>query len=152
MTRSEAVIYVARLFRFVREIKTNAGLWIGFMQQGCDGKPGDSWCADFVCFVLAIVFGGYSNIPIKRSGSVHEIYLDAKAKGYVTSKPVQIGDLFVYVNAAGHAHHIGFVTDDEPTLMGIAGNTSPDGTSDNGTGVFEHEVFAKEFIHYPRGE
>lgn len=150
MTRSEEVIYIARKLGFVREVGgPNKGLWVGFMQQGCDGKPGDSWCADFVCFVLALVYGGYSRIPIKRSGNVHEIYTDAKAKGWVTETPKQIGDLFVYVNTAGRAHHVGFVTGE---FAGIAGNTSEDGKSDNGTGVFEHEVSARVFIHYPRGE
>jgi hypothetical protein len=35
-------------------------------------------------------------------------------------------------------------------LTGIAGNTSEDGKSSNGTGVFEHGINARVFIHYPR--
>lgn len=152
MTRSEEVLYLARKFSFVREVGgPNKGRWVGAFQSLCDGRPGDSWCCYYACVILAIVFGGFSKSPIGMHGAVQDVYELAKRNGWVRTKPEQIGDLFVYVNEKDHAHHIGFVTDDSP-LTGIAGNTSPDGKSDNGTGVFEHAVYATVFIHYPRGE
>lgn len=152
MTRSEEIIYIARKLGFVREVGgPNRGVWVEAFQRMCNGRPGDSWCCYFVCFVLALAFGGYTKSPIVKTGVCQEVYEQAKDEGWVRDKPVQLGDLFLYVNEAGHAHHIGFVTNDNP-LTGIAGNTSEDGKSDNGTGVFEHPVNATVFIHYPRGE
>lgn len=55
--------------------------------------------------------------------------------------------LYLYVNANDHAHHIGFVTSTNP-LTGIAGNTSADGTSSNGDGLYEHAIVAHVFVNY----
>ncbi len=41
--------------------------------------------------------------------------------------------------ATGRAHHVGIVTVLDP-LTSIAGNTSEDGLSSEGTGVFEHAL------------
>ena len=136
---------IARLFLFVREVGDNRGVWVEAIQRIGDGQPGDSYCADFVSLILALFYRGKS--PLIRSGSVESIRQDAKAKGYITTAP-SIGDLFLYINAQDRAHHIGVVTEVSP-LTGLAANTSPDGTSSNGTGVFEHGISAKTFIHLP---
>lgn len=68
----------------------------------------------------------------------------------MTLEPVP-GDLFIYVNSVNHAHHIGIYTGDG---QGIAGNTSEDGTSSNGTVVAEHGLTTNpariKYVHYPR--
>jgi hypothetical protein len=150
---SEQIISIARLFLFVRETGgQNKGRWVGAFQKLCDGVPGDSWCCYFVCVVLAIAFGGFGKSPIGMHGRVQDVYELARSNGWVTDKPVA-GDLFVYVDATGHAHHIGFATyASDYVIVGIAGNTSNDGKSSNGDGVYEHAVFPRVFIHYPRGE
>ena len=153
MSKSEEVLYIARKFLFVREVGgQNKGRWVGAFQSLCDGRPGDSWCCYFVSVVLAIVFGGFMHSPIGCHGRVQDVYELAKREGWLTDVAAP-GDLFLYVNAQDHAHHIGFVTYAGPfAIGGIAGNTSEDGLSDNGTGVFEHRVYPQAFIHYPRGE
>jgi hypothetical protein len=145
----------ARMFLFVREVsgKQNFGQRVEAIIKWCGGTAGDSYCCYFVTMVLDICFQG--NSPIPREGSCQVVYDLAKKNGWVTSTP-SVGDLFLYVDENGHAHHIGFVTtipyirDPRASLAGIAGNTSEDGKSSNGTGVFEHGINAKVFIHYPR--
>jgi hypothetical protein len=120
------------------------------LQRMCGGTPGDSWCAYFVCFVLAVVFGGYTKSPIVKSGRCQDIYEQAKKEGWVRDSG-NPGDLFLYVDEHDHAHHIGIVTERwNHAYDGIAGNTSEDGKSSNGTGVFEHPVSPRVFIRYPR--
>lgn len=100
--------------------------------------------------VLDICFQGES--PIKRMGRCQDVYDLAKYHGWVTDTP-EVDDIFLYVDANDHAHHIGFVTGADAKrleLLGIAGNTSEDGKSSNGKGVYEHAIKAKVFIHYPR--
>jgi hypothetical protein len=145
-------VFVFRLFLFVREItgQQNMGQRVQAIQSWCGGKPGDSYCCYLATMVLDICFQG--NSPIPREGSCQAVYDLAKKNGWVTDTP-SVGDLFLYVDANGHAHHIGIVTAIEKNvskLTGIAGNTSEDGKSSNGTGVFEHGISAKVFIHYPR--
>jgi hypothetical protein len=86
--------------------------------------------------VLDLFFQGKS--PIPRLGACQDVYELAKKNGWMTTSPVA-GDIFIYVNSAGRAHHIGFITKDGGGI-GIAGNTSEDGTSSNGTGCFEHSI------------
>jgi hypothetical protein len=63
----------------------------------------------------------------------------ARAKGYVVNTP-QVDDLYFFIDpVSGIPHHVGIVTESTP-LTGIAGNTSEDGLSANGTGMFEHAV------------
>jgi hypothetical protein len=67
----------------------------------------------------------------------------------MTTQPEQ-DDIFIYVNDADHAHHIGFVSFPG---VGIAGNTSADGSSSNGDRVAEHAISAGphvKYIKYPR--
>lgn len=140
----------ARKFGFVREAGQNRGLMVESIIHWSGGNPGDSWCAFFVLYILDICFGGKNLNPIKRSGAVQDIYNQAKENGWMTDNPV-IDDLFIYVNDSGHAHHIGVVTVDGGTI-GIAGNTSEDGTSSNGDRVAEHALTTNrshiKFIHY----
>ena len=140
-------IEIARLFLFVREHGgQNCGVWVNTIQKVTGNGDGDSWCASFVSLVMGLVFAGAS--PLPRSASTGEILTAAKAKGWVTDTP-NVGDLFFYVHDDGTPHHVGFVTQVDP-LEGIAGNTSADGTSNNGDRVAEHAITATVFVAYPR--
>lgn len=134
------LVSLARLFRFVRETQgPNRGIWVGLFQQYTGNSGGDSWCCSFVSFLLSILYQGAS--PLTKTASCATMLAQARQKGYAlpAGATPEAGDLYFYLNDAGHAHHIGIVTDAQP-LTGIAGNTSPDGRSDNGTGVFEHGI------------
>lgn len=137
---------IARMFLFVREVPQNKGLRVEAIQQWCGGMVGDSWCCEFATMVLDIAFQG--NAPIPRLRAVQDVYNLAKKQGWMTDNPVP-GDLYIYVNSANHAHHIGIYTGDN---QGIAGNTSADGTSSNGDRVAEHGLITNpksiKFIHY----
>lgn len=153
MPTSAEIIAIARLFRFVRESgKQNHGQRVEAIQQWCGGVGGDSWCAYYATMVLDLAFQGEA--PIPRLGACQDIYELAKAKGWVTDTPAS-GDLFLYVNDKGHAHHVGILCSvDGTTVTGIAGNTSKDGKSSNGDGVYERELSAASglvFVGYPRG-
>jgi hypothetical protein len=134
---SASLSTIARRFSFVREVGgANVGAWVTFFQRWCGGTPGDSWCCDFASLVEDVAYEGKA--PTKRTGSCQEKLDDARKKGYVVQAPA-IDDLYFYVNDAGHAHHIGIVSNVSP-LSGIAGNTSSDGVSSNGDGVYEHAL------------
>lgn len=146
-------IEIARLFSFVREAQSqgqNHGLRVEAIQRWCGGQPGLSWCAYFATMMLDIAFQG--NAPIPREGSCEAIHQLATANGWIVDTP-EPGDLVLSINSAGIAHHIGIVTQADP-LTSIAGNTSKDGTSSNGDGVYEHHISpdAKVFVRYPRGD
>lgn len=130
------LLEIARLFKFVREAGANHGLRVEAIQHWCGGAPGDSWCCEFATMVLDLFFQG--NAPIERQGSCADVMAFCDRKGWMVSAP-QPGDLFFLVTDEGHAHHIGFVTSTGP-LTAIAGNTSIDGASANGDGVYEHEL------------
>jgi hypothetical protein len=138
---------IARQLDYIRESATqNRGLRVEAIQHWSSGQYGDSWCCEFVTMVLDICFKG--NSPIPRGGVCQTVYNQAKLSKWMYSTPV-VDDLYLYVNSQDHAHHIGIVTSLNP-LTGIAGNTSKDGTSSNGNGVYEHGINAHVFIHYPR--
>jgi hypothetical protein len=137
---------VARQFLFVHEAGENRGLRVEAIQHWSAGQFGDSYCCEFATMVLDIAFQGAS--PVPRLQACQDVYDLAKKNGWVTDSP-SIDDLFLYVNDADHAHHIGIVTAVDP-LTAVAGNTSPDGTSSEGTGVFEHAIVATVFVAYPR--
>jgi hypothetical protein len=142
------LVQIARLYLFVRETKgANRGVWVELFLKYTDNQPGDSWCCSFVCFCLSIYYQG--NSPLTKTASCATLLGQAQKLGYLLPEGalIQPGDLFFYLNAAGHAHHVGIVTDyQHPELIGIAGNTSEDGKSDNGTGVFEHAVGGRKAI------
>lgn len=144
-------IDVARQFLYLREAQSlgqNMGQRVNAVQMWSGGKDaiGTSWCAWFATMVLDICYQGAA--PIPRMGSCQAIRELAQKRGWITSTPT-VGSLFLYVNSQDHAHHIGIVTGLDP-LTGIAGNTSPDGSSPNGDGVYEHEIHAQVFIDYTR--
>jgi hypothetical protein len=143
------VIDIARLFLFVRESGDNRGLRVEAIQHWSQGQFGDSWCAEFATMVLDLFCQGQS--PIPRGGSCQAIYDLAKQNGWVQT-PSE-GDLYLYINEADHAHHVGLVTALDP-LTGIAGNTSADGTSSNGDRVAEHALAVSagsiQFVAWPR--
>ena len=132
---------ISRHFYHIREtLGPNRGFFVSMLQRFCHGKDGDAWCADFVSFVLDIAYMGKP--PLRKTGSTQEMLSEAKVKGFFTTTP-RADDLFFFVREDGTPHHVGIVTDvDSPGLsfIGIAGNTSDDGTSSNGTGVFEHAI------------
>lgn len=138
---------IARRFAFVREFDgPNRGAWVEFFQRFCSGSPGESWCMYWLSVVLDIAYHGKS--PLRRTGSCAMALAECRMKGYMVHGDPQANDLYFYVNPSGHAHHVGIVTATEP-LTGIAGNTSEDGLSSNGVGVFEHVVHAKVFARLP---
>jgi hypothetical protein len=114
-------IAIARQFLFVREAQSqpNKGLRVEAIQKWSGGQAGDSWCCEFATMVLDIYYGGAS--PIPRLQACQDVYNLAKKNKWLVATP-QPNDLFLYVNDADHAHHIGFVTVAKP-LTGIAGNT-----------------------------
>lgn len=128
---------LARRLSFIRETEgPNRGAWVSMLQRYSSGKDGDSWCAAFVSFVLDVAYHGRP--PFPRTESTATMLSAARQIGTIVIRP-QRDDLYFYTNPVGFPHHVGIVTSADP-LMGIAGNTSEDGTSDNGTGVFEHVI------------
>lgn len=137
-------VAIARQFKFIREtLGANRGVWVEAFQRIGDGKPGDSWCADFVSGVLWICYQGPP--PIPRTGSCDVMW--GIAKQYEVTVPAP-GDVFFRVKGID-AHHVGIVTETGP-LAGIAGNTSEDGKSSNGTGVFEHPLKITPEVRFVR--
>lgn len=128
---------VARHFDFVRETDgPNKGVWVNLFQRFTGNGDGDSWCASFISFCLNVAYRGAS--PLVKSGAAHDLFAQCQQRGWLVAPP-QPDDLYFYLDANGHAHHVGVITRAQP-LIGLAGNTSPDGTSSNGTGVFEHAI------------
>lgn len=130
----------ARKYLFVRETTQNNGQRVNAIQTWSGGAAaiGTSWCCWFATMVLDLCYQGES--PIPRQGACEDVHQLAIKEGWIVAEPAE-GDVFLYVNDAGHAHHIGFVTGTNP-LTGISGNTSADGTSSNGDRVAEHEITA----------
>lgn len=144
-TRLYDPVAEARKYLFVREtLGPNRGVWVEAFQRIGDGKPGDSWCMDFVSFVLWVCYQGPA--PLPRTGSCDVAW--AIAKDYEVHVPVA-GDVFFRVRPDGDAHHVGIITGTGP-LTAIAGNTSEDGKSSNGTGVFEHPLIVNAETRFAR--
>ena len=141
---------IARQFLFVRESGANTGQRVEAIQKWCGGLAGQSWCCYLATMVLDICFEGKS--PIPRLGACQDVYDLAKKNNWLTNKPLK-DDVFIYVNDADHAHHIGIITVDGGGI-GIAGNTSEDGTSSNGDRVAEHSLTTNyahiKFIRIPK--
>lgn len=145
------IVEIARQFLYVREAQAegqNRGLRVEAVQHWSGGQTGDSWCMEFVWMVLDIFYQG--RCPFDRMQSCEAMRQLASAKGWITNNP-QPGDLFLYINDQGLAHHVGFVTQAFP-LIGLAGNTSEDGISANGDRVAEHGIKATTFVHVPTAD
>jgi hypothetical protein len=141
-------VEIARLFLFVREsAENNHGLRVEAIEHWGGGDPGQSWCCYFATLVLDLEFQGRS--PIPRLGECQEVLDLARRNGWVIPAP-EVGCLVISLDANGHAHHIGICTGTAP-LATIAGNTSEDGVSVNGTGVFAHEISpnGKVYVRVP---
>lgn len=153
-TFEDALIWQARQWLFVREVGgPNHGFWVQWIQAFTGNAPGDSWCCSWVSMVLALTCGGKGLSPIPTTGVCEDVHAHAKAQGWL-SKTAKRGDLYLFLDGTGHAHHIGIVTAPAP-LDGIAGNTSSDGTSVNGDGCYEHAIApprigSLDFVAYPR--
>ncbi len=127
---------LARHFLFVRETDgPNRGAWVEFFSRFTGNDAGSSWCCSFESFLEDVAYRGHP--PTPRTGVCAYKLSQATAQGYVVSSPA-VDDLFFFLEN-GVAHHCGIVSGVEP-LLAIAGNTSPDGLSANGTGVFEHPI------------
>lgn len=143
-------VAIARQFLFVREAGANHGLRVEAIQHWSSGQAGDSWCCEFATMVLDVAFQGAS--PVPRLQACEDVYSLALEKQWVADTP-SVGDLVLSIDpTTRHAHHIGLVSATAP-LTSIAGNTSADGMSSNGDGVYEHAISPanKVFVHYPRG-
>lgn len=147
MSDRERLIQQARNFLFVREVgSANHGLWVGIFQRFVGIDDGQSWCAAFVCFVLAIILGGRDKLPFTYTGVCEEIHQWAVTHNAIVSLEQALpGDLYLYVTSEGHAHHVGILTQ-TASPAGIAGNTSSDGRSSNGDGVYEHNVATSHLV------
>ncbi len=143
MNKKYSQVEIARQFLFVREAQSqgqNTGQRVEAIQKWSGGNKGDSWCCEFATMVLDICFQG--NAPIPRLQACQDVYDLAKKNGWITTEPKE-GDIFLYVNEQDHAHHIGIITQDGGGI-GIAGNTSEDGSSSNGDRVAEHSITKDE--------
>lgn len=145
MTDRERLIQQARNFLFVREVAPNKGLWVGIFQRFVGIDEGQSWCAAFVCFVLAIVLNGRDKLPFGATGVCQVIHQWAIDHGAIVPLEQALpGDLYLFVDDDGHAHHVGIITvaiiAGGWSVAGIAGNTSEDGHSSNGDRVAEHPL------------
>lgn len=139
---------VARHFSFVRETEgPNHGYWVAYILGFTGNAEGDSWCASFVSLCDHIATKGAMRVA--RTASTITMLSRARFKGQVVSSPA-VDDLVFSVRADGTPHHVGIVTNVSP-LTSIAGNTSADGVSSNGDGVYEHEISAagKVFVRLP---
>ncbi len=148
-------VAVARMWKFIRELPDNKGQRVNAIQMYSSGPDGlnKPWCADFATFVLDACYQG--DCPIHRTASCDEIYAIAKKNEWFVTNPLP-GDLYLRVRPGTEdAHHVGFVC--EMPLNGrflqISGNTSEDGTSDNGDRVAERYIITTadvKFVRIPR--
>lgn len=132
---------LARKFRYVRELPENRGQRVEAIQKWCGGKSGDSWCCHFATMILDIWYEGKS--PIPRTGSCDVVLETARQDQRLSEEP-RVGDLYLRLRAKHDANHIGIVTDvsqwDDNVIGTLSGNTSPDGLSSNGDGVYERAI------------
>lgn len=135
------VLELARKLRYIRELPENRGQRVEGIQRWCGGVPGDSWCAAWATFVLDIFYEGKA--PLPRTTSC-DVLLETARGAQMLSDVPRVGDLYLRLRSKHDAHHVGYVTDVSQwadRLLGtLSGNTSMDGTSSNGDGVYEHDI------------
>lgn len=151
------IVDLFRCFGHVRERRDepNAGLRVEAIQKWGGGRKGDSWCCWLATMVLDLWFCGLlsEESPVPRRGACDDVLNLARDNGWLRETPA-IGDLYLYVRNGNDAYHIGMVTAiGNGTFDGISGNTSEDGQSANGTGVFERTLAIvpgkHHFVRYP---
>ncbi len=145
---SASLSAVARHFLFVRETEgPNAGYWVSYFLRFTGNVEGQSWCASFVAKVNDIATKG--RMTVTRTASTILMLGDLSTKGRIVTTP-KVDDLVFSIHPNGVAHHVAIVSGLNP-LRAIAGNTSIDGLSSNGDGVYEHEITAtgKVFARLP---
>jgi len=137
----------------------NRGDQVEFFQRLLGGRPGDPWCADFVCTCLVKGYARANSLAEDRSalmgiaarvgaamialsGSCVGLMEGAQARGFWRSRTYHpaAGDLALFDFAAeGRPHHVGFVRSvDRGSVLTVEGNTiSGDGSGQaDGEGVF----------------
>lgn len=143
-------IIIARQFLFVREAQNlgqNRGLRVEGIQHWSGGGVADSWCMEMLWLWFDLAYQGHA--PFARMQAVESLHVFAKQQNWITSIAA-VGDIALTVTPEGHAHHVALVTGTNP-LTAIAGNTSSDGVSSNGDGVYEHQInpAGKIFVRVP---
>jgi hypothetical protein len=132
------LLEIARLFLFVREAGQNAGQRVKAIQMLERWREGTGLVPVLLRLrrddVLDLYYQGQSPDPARRLLPSH---LRPRQTQGVAGGRAEPEDVFLYVNADDHAHHVGLVSVAHP-LQGVAGNTSKDGTSSNGDGCYEH--------------
>jgi hypothetical protein len=147
---STALVATARKYRNARESagpNTDNGGFIDQCLAAIGGHPGQSWCAAAVsAFVKETA--EQMGIKVNFHPSLSALRMLSKNPDLVVTDP-QPGDIVIWdhtVDPAKPAGHVGILTDvvrvdgQVAGMEAIAGNTSPDGKSREGTGVFEHAV------------
>jgi hypothetical protein len=133
---AQQIVKTARSYQHVVEdpLGSNSGPLIDHWQAFVGAHPGDPWCAGFACSVVheARLLERMGPLEFKRSSGA--LRLLAINSALVTTDP-QPGDLIIWNHGNGKGH-VSIKTGD---ATHIAGNTSPDGKSRQGTGVYEHE-------------
>lgn len=143
-------IDIARQFLYVREIPGNHGQRVNGIQRWSGGQDGQAWCAHFLTFVLDIAYQGEP--PLPRTGSCDILLAMCRQNGWIVSE-FRPGDIYFRTRSTTDAYHVGFVTNGFPGMgrfTQLSGNTSEDGTSDEGTGVFEREVITTANLVFAR--
>lgn len=144
-----ALVAEARSWDYIREIsgRDNRGLRVESIQHFAGGTFGDSWCYEMFWVWLDRVTKGRA--PIPRGISTEEMRIIAVQRDWVIPVP-ELACGVLSLNELGHAHHIALCTE-VVHFQTIAGNTSADGESVKGVGVFEHpaSVAGKVFFRIP---
>lgn len=141
---STQLVATARSYLYVRETSPNAGPKINDWLASLGLPPGNSWCAAAACawIMEAAAASGTDVSHFKKSARALGLY--EKNPGLIVKDPLP-GDLVIWDHGGGLGH-VAVLTDVIKVnavlaaLAGIAGNTSADGHSRNGTMVAEHPV------------
>lgn len=138
------IIDIARCFKGVREAGENKGLRVEAIQHYSGGQEGDSWCAEMVWMWMDL---SSNQNPIFDRVQSCEVIHQWGIKNNRTSNEPNPGNLVLSINPNTNlAHHVGLITSINP-LMSIAGNTSEDGISSNGDGVYEHIISPENKVY-----
>jgi hypothetical protein len=135
MSLADQIVATARSYLNVQEdpIGSNSGPLIDDWLAFVGGHPGDPWCSAFACVAVheARMLEKLPPLEFRRSSGA--LRLLAINSALVTDDP-QPGDFLIWDHGGGKGH----VSIKTGTETHIAGNTSPDGKSRQGYGVFEH--------------